>query len=290
MPSSTPEQAKAGLEDSRQNAVVSRLPPTGNWRGIVHPRATEAVFRVAKHPASPALAPFASYLWTVEWDLPAGRRHVQRILPNPSVHLSFEPDRSRVTGPLRRSTNGYELTGRGRVVGVRFRPGGARPWLSGPVSALTDTELPVSAMAEVDAVAVRAQVRGAPDAATAAALVDDVLTPLCPPADPAVGRADELVRLIDAEPGIRRVEDLAARLATTPRSLQRFCAEWIGVGPKELVRWARLHEAAGRAAAGQVDWAALAVELGYADQAHLVRDFTGVVGEPPARYARAESG
>ena len=84
------------------------------------------------------------------------------------------------------------------------------------------------------------------------------------------------------------LEDLAARLGTTPRSLQRFCAEWIGVGPKELVRWARLHEAAGRAAAGPVDWAELAAELGYADQAHLVRDFSRVVGEPPARYARAQ--
>jgi AraC-like DNA-binding protein len=280
----------AGLEDSRQNAAVSRLPTNRNWRGIVHPRAGQAVFDVAQHRPSAALAPFASYLWTVEWDLPPGRRHVQRILPNPSVHLTFEPDRARVTGPLRRSTNGYELIGRGRVAGVRFRPGGARPWLSAPVSALADTEVPVSAMADVDALAVRAEVQRAPDAATAAALVDGVLAPLCPPPDPAVDRADDLVRLIDTEPGIRRVEHLAARLTTTPRSLQRFCAEWIGVGPKELVRWARLHEAAGRAATGPVDWAALAVELGYADQAHLVRDFTRVVGEPPARYARAETG
>ena len=269
---------------------MRRVPPTGNWRGIVHPRATEAVFDVAKHPCSAALAPFVSYLWTVEWDLPEGRRHVQRILPNPSVHLTFEPDRSRVTGPLRRSTNGYELAGSGRVVGVRFRPGGARPWLDGPVSTLTDTELAVPAVLPLDAEAVRAAVQAAPGTAAAVALVDDVLVPLCPEPDPAVERADDLVRLVDAEPGIRRVEGLAARLATTPRSLQRFCAEWIGVGPKELVRWARLHEAAGRAAAGPVDWAALAAELGYADQAHLVRDFTRVVGEPPARYARAETG
>ena len=264
--------------------------PAGDDRGIVHPRAGEAVFDLGRHSPSPRLAAFASYLWTVEWDLPAGRRHVQRILPNPAVHLSFEPDRARVTGPLRRSTNGYELTGRGRVVGVRVRPGGARPWLTGSVSTIADTELPVSVLADLDADAIRGEVRAAPDAAAAAALVDAALAPLCPEPDPAVDRADELVRLIDAEPGIRRVEDLAARLATTPRSLQRFCAEWIGVGPKELVRWARLHEAAGRAAAGPVDWAALATELGYADQAHLVRDFARVVGEPPARYARAEAG
>ncbi|WP_203699811.1 hypothetical protein [Asanoa iriomotensis] len=30
--------------------------------------------------------------------------------------------------------------------------------------------------------------------------------------------------------------------------------------------------------------------LGYADQGHLTRDFTAVVGEPPACYARAQPG
>ena len=36
---------------------------------------------------------------------------------------------------------------------------------------------------------------------------------------------------------------------------------------------------------GDVDWAALARDLGYADQAHLTRDFTATLGTPPARYA-----
>jgi AraC-like DNA-binding protein len=35
---------------------------------------------------------------------------------------------------------------------------------------------------------------------------------------------------------------------------------------------------------GRVDWAELAAVLGYADQAHLTRDFTAVIGVPPARY------
>src|SRR3954454_20221602 len=78
IPSSSPGRVSAGLEDSRQNAAVSRLPTNRNWRGIVHPRAGQAVFDVAQHRPSAALAPFASYLWTVEWDLSPGRRHVQR--------------------------------------------------------------------------------------------------------------------------------------------------------------------------------------------------------------------
>ena len=37
-----------------------------------------------------------------------------------------------------------------------------------------------------------------------------------------------------------------------------------------------------------VVWAEVAAELGYSDQAHLTRDFTALIGEPPARYARRQ--
>jgi AraC-like DNA-binding protein len=59
-----------------------------------------------------------------------------------------------------------------------------------------------------------------------------------------------------------------------------------------MMRRARLHEAALRAEAeglASVNWAALAAELGYADQAHLARDFTATIGVPPTRYAAGPS-
>ena len=37
-----------------------------------------------------------------------------------------------------------------------------------------------------------------------------------------------------------------------------------------------------------VNWAPLAAELGYADQAHLTRDFTATIGVPPTRYLAGE--
>jgi AraC-like DNA-binding protein len=44
----------------------------------------------------------------------------------------------------------------------------------------------------------------------------------------------------------------------------------------------------GRAGSGgePVDWAALARDPGYADQAHLTRDFAATIGVPPSRYAQ----
>jgi transcriptional regulator GlxA family with amidase domain len=71
------------------------------------------------------------------------------------------------------------------------------------------------------------------------------------------------------------------------RTLQRLFAEHVGPGPKWVIRRYRLQEVVGRLeAGGPVDWADLAATLGYADQAHLSRDFADLFGEPPTRYAR----
>jgi len=71
------------------------------------------------------------------------------------------------------------------------------------------------------------------------------------------------------------------------RGLQRLFAEYVGIGPKWVIRRYRLREITERlAAGGPVDWAGLAAELGYADQAHLVRDFRAMVGETPTWYAQ----
>ena len=109
-----------------------------------------------------------------------------------------------------------------------------------------------------------------------------------PEPDPLAGQVAELVARITDDPGLRRVDQLAASSGMTARTLQRLFADYVGVSPKWVMRRARLHEAAEHADSGEpVDWAALASDLGYADQAHLTRDFTVTIGVPPARYAAA---
>ena len=107
-----------------------------------------------------------------------------------------------------------------------------------------------------------------------------------PERDPAAEQAAELVARITDDPTLRRVDQLAAASGTSARSLQRLFADFVGVSPKWVMRRARLHEAAERADGGElVDWAELAADLGYADQARLTRDFTATIGVPPTHYA-----
>ena len=90
---------------------------------------------------------------------------------------------------------------------------------------------------------------------------------------------------------ITRVAQVAALANLSVRSLQRAFSDYVGAGPKWVVQRCRLQDAAARAAAAEtVDWAGLADELGFADQAHLTRAFTATIGLSPAAYARQAQG
>jgi AraC-like DNA-binding protein len=104
--------------------------------------------------------------------------------------------------------------------------------------------------------------------------------------DPDAERVATLVEWARSERGVVRVDALAERASVSVRTLQRLFDEYVGVPPKWVVRRFRVQEAAERARdGGGVDWAALAADLGYADQAHFVHDFKAQVGRTPTDYA-----
>ncbi|HWO65572.1 MAG TPA: helix-turn-helix domain-containing protein [Umezawaea sp.] len=242
-----------------------------------------ASFQVHAFPEPAAdLAPFVDHFWAVSWDLGGQPPYRQLIVPNPTVQLSFPNGAAEVHGVGRRS--GYKvLADVGRVFGVAFRPGCFRPFLGRSVSTITGKVLPA---AEVfGPVPARAMVEAAGEGEQAR-IAEEFLRSVWPEPDPTAEHVASVVALVAGDPGITRVADLAGRLDTHVRSVQRLFAEYVGVGPKWVIRRYRLREVTDRMArSAVVDWAGVAAELGYADQAHLTRDFTAMIGESPTRYA-----
>ena len=106
-----------------------------------------------------------------------------------------------------------------------------------------------------------------------------------PAADPMVERVNQWVYASMADRSITRVEQLSERCKLTLRGLQRLFAQYVGLSPKWVIQRYRLHEAIERLATGSPpDWAALALELGYFDQAHFIRDFRRMTGWAPLAY------
>lgn len=254
-------------------------------RGVLHQGEAAARFRLARYDPPAAVAPFVDFYWIVQWDLRGGNPHEQKILPHPNVNLAFEESGAAIYG-VDRKLFVRRLEGCGRALGVRFRAGGFHPFWKAPISQLNDRVIPAADLFGAAAEEARRAILAAPDDAGMVAGAENLLGSRRPERDPAAERVAAMVAQIAADPSLRRVGQLAATLGVPVRRLQRLFADYVGVSPKWVMRRARLHEAAERAeGGGQVDWAALASDLGYADQAHLTRDFTETIGVPPARYA-----
>jgi AraC-like DNA-binding protein len=265
-------------------------------RGVLRPDLAATRFRLARYQPSDPLAPFVEYYWIPRWDLRGEPPHAQTILPHPNVHLVFEASGAGIFGVDRRLFT-RSLSGLGLAFGVRFLAGCFRPFWQAPISQLTDRVVPAARLFGPQAEKTRqAIMRVSADSADSAdsaeadawmiGYAEALLCSVRPDQDPVAEQVAALVSRITADPGLRRVDQLAAASGMTARSLQRLFADYVGVSPKWVMRRARLHEAAERADSGEpVDWASLAADLGYADQAHLTRDFTATIGISPTRYA-----
>ena len=258
-------------------------------RGVLRPDLAASVLRLDRHKPSEALAPFVDYYWIPRWDLRGRPPHEQTVLPHPNVHLVFEASGAGIFGVDRRLFT-RSLSGLGLAFGVRFSAGGFRPFWQAPISQLTDRVVPAARLFGPRAEKTRQAIIGdfGVDDGVMIGYAEALLHSVMPERDPLAEQAAALVSRVTDDPVLRRVDQLSASSGLTVRTLQRLFADYVGVSPKWVMRRARLHEAAERAGSGEpVDWAALASDLGYADQAHLTRDFTVTIGVPPARYAAA---
>jgi len=78
------------------------------------------------------------------------------------------------------------------------------------------------------------------------------------------------------------VAELASAAAWSPRQLEREFRRRVGLTPKSLARILRFQNVLRwRGIRPEWPWADLAAHAGYADQAHLVRDFRAFAGTTP---------
>jgi len=163
-------------------------------------------------------------------------------------------------------------------------PAGARRLLGVPAAALRASLVPLADVLGTDRL--YDEVAGAPDWPTRFQVLDQALLALAPGGRglrPVLAVAWQ--RLHD-EPS-RRVGDLAAELGWSRRHLTaQFTAEY-GVGPKQVTRLVRFARARDGLASGR-SIGEVAAETGFADQAHLTRDWRELAGCTPAQWLRAE--
>ncbi|CAM2010545.1 helix-turn-helix domain-containing protein [Acanthopleuribacter pedis] len=257
-------------------------------RGVLHLARGRDNYNLTRIPPSPALAPYIERYWLVGWDLRGREPQVQENIPHPNVHLVIEQGRSEIVGVVTRRYTRI-LEGEGRVIGVKFHPGGFYPFLKKPITSLTDQTLPP---AHLFGAAFNDLENAVLSGATHAEQVHHLERFLKAQQPDRAGVTDE-VRLateithwIAAHPEVTKVDQIADHFAVSKRRLQRLFQKFVGIGPKWVIKKYRLHEALAQCETAPPNWTDLAYTLGYSDQAHFIKDFKALTGHTPTAYLR----
>jgi AraC-like DNA-binding protein len=261
-------------------------------RGIVHPSIAERMFRLNRYPPGEITDAIVQHYWVVVWDLQDMPPFKQGVLAHPTVNLVFERGRTRIYGPAKAKTERL-LQGRGRVVGVKFKPGGFYPLFKAPVSSIYGTSIAFEEVFGMDSEPIESALLSQEDEQRAVRLADDFLRRHMierqAVVDCNVRNVIDLAAQIRDDRSIVKVEDVVNRSGLHKRTLQRLFDRCVGVSPKGVIQRYRLHEAAERMSRGDAaDLTDLSLELGYYDLPHFIRDFKAILGMTPQEFAAEE--
>jgi AraC-like DNA-binding protein len=169
-----------------------------------------------------------------------------------------------------------------RAVTARLRLGASKAVLGVPASAIAGRVLTLGEL--WNGAAVRRfldRLIGVSDATEAVAIMEHAIADRL--AIAAVRDAPTPLALTAAERLVSaNVSAVAADLGVSERHLRRVFRDTVGMSPKEFGRLARFHRAL-RAARedSRLNWATIAAETGYYDQAHLIEEFRTIAGVTP---------
>jgi Transcriptional regulator containing an amidase domain and an AraC-type DNA-binding HTH domain len=258
--------------------------------------------RYSEIPPRPPLNEFVECFWTLDGDGPVPGASPDRILPDGCVELilnfgerfSQHQDNQRklqprhflvgqMSGPILISPNGAV-----ELVGIRFHPGGTSPFLRVPMNELTDqiAELgSLSSELERELLLVSQDLSSLQERTSA---IEAVLLARLLRGSFHSSALKLAVGIVESA-GQVSVDQLATAAGISSRQLERRFLRDIGIGPKLLGRILRFQQVFRAVERVDSAWASIAVECGYYDQAHLIRDFTQFAGQTPAVLFSSQS-
>jgi AraC-like DNA-binding protein len=230
----------------------------------------------------PPLRDALACLW-VRVTPPSGGRPT-RVLPDACVDLVWRLGEGAFVAGPDTSAKLFPSGGEGVLVGARFAPGAGGAALGLPLTELRDRRVGAADLGPELA----EELPGELEPGEALQRMLEVATRRVDAGAPDVAVREAARRL--SEPRAR-VEWMAAELGLSERQLRRRCHAAVGYGPKTLHRVLRFRRFLTRADAGgpHADLVRLALEAGFADQAHLTRECTRLTGLSPAALGRSRA-
>ena len=257
-------------------------------KGLLYQNASSNMFSIERRLPSPDLALFVQHYWIARWDLRGRDPFTSETLPYPGINLVIENDEARVWGVFS-SKSDKVLSGQGRGCAILFRPGGFYPFYKKSIAALTDNSAGLPDVFGPRGPELINAVRASVGDNEIIDCFERFLRAEKPVADNHIILVNKIIDTVIHDRETTKVQQVCAQFALSERTLQDLFSNYVGIGLKWVIMRYRLQDATQRITDGdKIDWAELALNLGYADQAHFINDFRKVIGKVPTDYAKIE--
>lgn len=205
------------------------------------------------------LAPFFEYYWSVSWEIPEGESFKQKVVREPKADIYFDFGKKKwFISEISKSLFEIDLEGKGRVFGIKLRPG--TQWI------IRDSYKDFPLIPEkLD---------------RTRELVDKHLLSLELIDNKEISKVNEIIDLISKDYQMFKFDN------TSGRKIQRLFKKYIGLSIKWIITRYRVMDAIKLSKEKPCSWSDLAFKLGYSDQSHLSREFKANTGYTLNEYYR----
>ena len=258
-------------------------------------------------PPTPPLNEYVACLWYAAGN--ALSHHRERVLPTGTLDIVFqlgdEPiqvfghehdaigkrlGRAVVAGAQSRYFV-LPTSQQSQVAGIHFRPGGAARFLAAPLSEITDQHVDLEDIWGREAIELRQRLLEAASPTALSALLEQALLRRIRDPEASYPAAIRSAELFAANPSLARIRQVSDSTGCSPKRFIRMFHDAIGLTPKLYCRVKRFQALLDEIAlGGRIEWAKVALDCGYYDQSHMIRDFRAFAGITPQAYRPVEAG
>jgi AraC-like DNA-binding protein len=167
------------------------------------------------------------------------------------------------------------------IILAKFRAAGAAPFFNAPLHHLFGAMCPLTDLSEGDDARLRAIIDASTDDERVAKVEQFLLRRHKPTEPNAVVSA--ALRAIGEAAGRIRVRALAHDLGISQDSLEKHFRRIVGASPKQFATILRVRQTVELSRQSQ-SLTALALDAGYYDQSHFIRDFRAITGDAPGHF------
>ncbi|PWA12857.1 AraC family transcriptional regulator [Pueribacillus theae] len=249
------------------------------------------------------LSSFIDYFWLLEGYNPSHKREL--ALPNGSTELIIDLHNDTVQLFDRQNTRIIlssaivcgphsehfiiDTANESTMIGVHFKPGGATPFFDMPINELHNSIVPLDRLWGARAKDLRDELLYSATTEHRFRILEKYFlaqNPLSWSWNPAVKFALTEFR---NSPYIHSISDTVEQIGMSPKRFIQLFKEEVGMTPKRFCRLMRFQKVILAIGQGKrIEWMDVAIDSGYYDQAHFIKEFHAFSGLTPTNYRLIE--